>query len=63
MLSLLAVLAGLAVAVILGYAVYLASVAGVLPWQEDPTRIPVTPFDQIPGFTVPTPIPTATPAP
>jgi hypothetical protein len=37
---------------------YLASVAGELPWQEDPTRIPITPFADIPGFTLPTKIPT-----
>ena len=41
------------------YAGYLAGEAGRLPWQEDPTRIPVTPFGDIPGFTPPTPLPTA----
>ena len=45
------------------YAVYVASVAGELPWQEDPTRVPVTPFEGIPGFAIPTPIPTATSPP
>lgn len=47
--------------IVLGYAVYLASEAGELPWQTDPTRIPVTPFGDIPGFSVPTPLPTAAP--
>jgi hypothetical protein len=45
------------------FAAYLASATGSLPWQEDPTRIPVTPFTGIPGFTPPTPLPTATKAP
>ncbi len=36
--------------VIAGYGVFLASEAGQLPWQVDPTRIPVTPFDDFPGF-------------
>jgi hypothetical protein len=43
-----------------GYGMYLASEAGRLPWQEDPTRIPITPFADIPGFSAPTP--RATPA-
>lgn len=37
-----------------GFAFYLANAAGELPWQTDPTRIPVTPFGDIPGFQVPT---------
>ena len=52
-----------------GYGMYLGSVAGRLPWQEDPTRIPITPFADIPGFGAPTPVltvvtspPTASPA-
>ncbi len=36
--------------VIGGYGVFLASEAGRLPWQADPTRIPVTPFSDFPGF-------------
>lgn len=35
-------------------AMYYAGEAGKLPWQEDPTRIPITPFADIPGFTLPT---------
>jgi hypothetical protein len=61
---LIAALAGLAVLgliLFVGYAVYLAGVAGELPWQVDPTRIPVTPFADIPGFSAPTPLPTAAP--
>jgi len=45
-----AVVAVLLVLVIGGYGMYLASLAGELPWQEDPTRIPVEPFADIPGF-------------
>jgi hypothetical protein len=52
-------------AVVIGsYGFYLADSAGVLPWQEDPTRIPITPFADIPGFSLPataTPRPTQTP--
>jgi hypothetical protein len=45
--------------VIAGYGVFLASEAGKLPWQVDPTRIPVTPFSDFPGFGSPsTPVPT-----
>ncbi len=55
--------AALALALLIGgYGMYLASVAGRLPWQEEPTRIPITPFADIPGFGAPTPEP-ATPAP
>lgn len=36
--------------VIGGYGMLLASEAGRLPWQVDPTRIPVTPFADFPGF-------------
>ena len=45
--------------VVAGYGVFLASEAGRLPWQVDPTRIPVTPFSDFPGFgNVSTPAPT-----
>ena len=33
-----------------GFGYYLADSAGQLPWQEDPTRIAITPFADIPGF-------------
>ncbi len=42
-----------------GFAIYLASLTGSLPWQTDPTRIAITPFADIPGFNLP--IVTATP--
>ena len=48
--------------VILGFGIYLGSLAGALPWQAEPTRIPITPFAGIPGFDAPTPVP-ATPTP
>ena len=47
---------------VLGMGIYLAGMAGDLPWQEDPTRIPITPFAGIEGFSVPTKIPSASPA-
>jgi len=61
LLSLLVGLALLFVLVAAGYGTYLAGEAGRLPWQEDPTRIPITPFADIPGFGAPTPTPTSTP--
>jgi hypothetical protein len=47
--------------VVAGFGVYLASVAGALPWQADPTRIAITPFANIPGFSAPAPSPTVIP--
>lgn len=58
-------LTGLMVAIILftvfamSYGVFLASEAGRLPWQEDPTRIAITPFADIPGFNEPVGTPAA----
>jgi hypothetical protein len=44
---------------VVGFGIYLASLAGDLPWQTDPTRVAVgiTPFADIPGFTAPTQAP------
>lgn len=47
--------------VAMSYGVFIASEAGRLPWQEDPTRIPITPFADIPGFNEPG-APVSTPA-
>ena len=44
------------------YGYYLADSADMLPWQADPTRIPVTPFADIPGFTQPTAAARSSPA-
>jgi hypothetical protein len=52
----------LAIAVV-AFAVYLASLTGSLPWQADPTRIPITPFADIPGFNAPVVTPTAVATP
>ena len=49
--------------VVVGYGISLASDAGVLPWQEEPTRIAITPFADIPGFDPAASPPTPTPAP
>ena len=35
----------------------LAGSAGVLPWQPEPTRIPITPFADLPGAGTGTPVP------
>ncbi len=51
------------VVLIVGFGVYLESIAGELPWQSDPTRVPITPFAGIPGFTVPTTVPSPGPSP
>ena len=49
----------LAVIAIGAFGTYMASEAGMLPWQEDPTRIPITPFAGLPGIS--TPLPQGTP--
>jgi hypothetical protein len=48
------------VVVVFGFGLYLASLAGALPWQTDPTRISqdIAPFSGIEGFSTPTRIPT-----
>jgi len=48
--------------VAMSYGVFIASEAGQLPWQEDPTRIAITPFADIPGFNQPMAPQGATPA-
>jgi hypothetical protein len=50
----------LAVIAIGAFGTYMASEAGMLPWQEDPTRIPITPFADLPGIS--TLVPERTPA-
>jgi len=37
------------------WAMTLAGSAGVLPWQPEPTRIPITPFANLPGAGTPVP--------
>ena len=44
-----------------GFAFYVASEAGELPWQEDPTAIPVVPFGGLTSSGQP--VPTETPTP
>jgi len=50
----IAVVVIIIVAIIL-WAMSLASSAGVLPWQPEPTRIPITPFANLPGVGTPVP--------
>lgn len=50
------------VVVVVGFAIYLASLTGSLPWQSNPTRIAITPFANIPGFNAPIVTATATAA-
>ena len=47
------------VLVAVGFGLYLASLAGELPLQADPTRIAITPFADIPGFGAPTEAPSS----
>lgn len=58
-------LAGLvALLVVAVFGVWALGEAGMLPGQPEATRIPVTPFANIPGFdSFPTPPPLASPAP
>jgi hypothetical protein len=43
--------------ILLVLALSFASSAGVLPWQPEPTRIPITPFADLPGAETGTPAP------
>jgi hypothetical protein len=52
---LIAVAALLLILVVVALA--LASSAGLLPWQPEPTRIPITPFADLPGRGAGTPTP------
>ncbi len=54
---------GIPVRLLALFALSLLNAAGRLPWQEDPTRIPITPFANIPGNDLTgNPSPTADPA-
>ena len=53
----IAIVALVVVLAVAGFGVYLAGQAGVLPGQPEPTRVPITPFADIPGFDFPTPPP------
>jgi hypothetical protein len=45
---------------VFAFGIYLLSLSGDLPWQEDPTRISgeIEPFSGIEGFSPPTALPT-----
>jgi hypothetical protein len=43
--------------ILLMFALALAGSAGFLPWQPEPTRIPITPFADLPGTGGGTPSP------
>lgn len=45
-----------------GLAFHLADEAGALPWQEDPTAIPVVPFQKLNGTSPAAPTPTPAPS-
>ena len=49
------VLVPLLILLVLGLS--LASSAGILPWQPEPTRIPITPFADLPSTGAGTPAP------
>ena len=51
---LIAIVVVLAILIIIG--VWFGGQQGLLPWQPEPTRIPVTPFADLPGTNA-TPVP------
>lgn len=57
--AIVATLVLIPIALILFFGLYLANQAGELPWQVDPTRIPVTPFANLPTAPAGTPIPSS----
>jgi len=38
---------------VVAFALSLAGTAGMLPWQAEPTRVPITPFADLPGLGAP----------
>jgi hypothetical protein len=36
--------------ILAAWGMVVAGSAGMLPWQPDPTRIPITPFADLPGM-------------
>ena len=46
--KIIATLVLIPIGLVLAFSLYLASTAGELPWQTDPTRIPITPFANLP---------------
>lgn len=46
--AIIATLVLIPIGIVLFLSLYLADQAGELPWQTDPTRIPVTPFANLP---------------
>jgi hypothetical protein len=46
--AIIATLVLIPIGLALFFSLYLANTAGELPWQTDPTRIPVTPFANLP---------------
>ncbi len=46
--KIIATLVLIPIGVVLVFSLWLANEAGELPWQTDPTRIPITPFANLP---------------
>jgi len=55
--AIIATLVLIPIALVLFFSLYLANTAGELPWQTDPTRIPVTPFANLPTAPASSPTP------
>ena len=53
----LAVIVLVPLLILAAWGLSLAGSAGVLPWQPEPTRIPITPFADLPGSGAGTPVP------
>ena len=46
--KIIATLVLIPIGLVILFSLYLANTAGELPWQTDPTRVPVTPFANLP---------------
>jgi hypothetical protein len=46
--KIIATLVLIPIGLVILFSLYLANTAGELPWQTDPTRIPITPFANLP---------------
>jgi hypothetical protein len=53
----IAVIVLVSLLIVAAWGLSLAGSAGVLPWQPEPTRIPITPFADLPGAGAGTPVP------
>jgi hypothetical protein len=55
--AVIAVIALVPLLILAAWGLSLTGSAGFLPWQPEPTRIPITPFADLPGVGAGTPLP------